>query len=203
MHPHFTLWQLTLLVGTAVGIAALLVFIIYALHKAFRSSLRAEIARQSPRAADSSAFALATMQGVIANLKEEQHKLEESRRTAEQRATQNARVAETIASALEEALVVFDREGFIRLINPPARTVLGADTWSRRRYTEILGPDNPLAVLIQASLQSGEAVRRKKIELSSPSGQRRLLLATVLPLQIPAGNIEGAICLLREQPVTA
>ncbi len=200
MRPHLTIGQLTILVGTAVGICVLLVFIIFALRKALRSGLRGEADPQTPRASDSSAFALATMQGVIANLKEEQRRAENARRELDQRAEMNTRLLEVLAGALDEALVVFTREGYIRLINPPARAILGADTWSRRRYDEILAPGSALANLIRACLEAGAIASKERIELPLQDGELQALLVSVFPLQARTGNIAGAVCLLRDAP---
>ncbi len=198
MRPHLTFGQLTILIGTAVAVAGLLIIIIYAFRKALRSDLRGEAATRTPRASDSSAFALATMQGVIAGLKQELRKLEDAGRQMEQEAEKNVRLLEVLAGALDEALVVFSREGFIRLINPPARAILGADSWSRRRYSESFPPDSALAGFLRACLENGKAVKWERIELTMQDGECRVLLVTVLPLQSRAGSIEGALCLLRE-----
>ncbi len=198
MRPHLTFGQLTILVGTALAVAALLILIIYALRKALRSDLRGEAATRTPRASDSSAFALATMQGVIASLKQELRKLEDAGRQMEQEAEKNARLLEVLAGALDEALVVISREGFIRLINPPARAILGADTWSRRRYSEILAPESALAGFLRACLENGKAANWERIEWPLQNGERRVLLVSVLPVQARAGSIEGALCLLHE-----
>ncbi len=198
MRPHLTFGQLTILVGTAVAVAGLLIVIIYAFRKALRSSRTGEVAPPPLRASDSSAFALATMQGVITSLKQEQRKLEETRREVEQETERNARLLEVLAGAMAEALVIFTREGFIRLINPPARATLGADTWSRRRYSEILPPESALAGFLRACMENGEAVKWERVEWPLPDGECRVLLVTILPLQARAGNIEGALCLLRE-----
>ena len=198
MRPHLTFGQLTILVGTAVAVAALLILIIYALRKALRSDMRSEAATRTPPASDSPAFALATMQGVIASLKQELRKLEDARRQTEQEAEKNLRLLEVLAGALDEALVVFSREGFIRLINPPARAMLGADTWSRRRYSEILPPESALAGFLRDCLENGKAVRLERMEWPLQNGERRVLLVSVLPLQTRRGSIEGALCLLRE-----
>ncbi len=198
MRLHLTFGQLTILVGTAVAVAALLVLVIYALHKALRRSAQGEAAARTPRTSDTSAFALAAMQGVIATLKQEQRQLENARHEAEQDAEKNTRLLEALAGAMDEALVIFTREGFIRLINPQARAILGADTWSRRRYSEILPPESALADLIRACLEDGKASTSERIELPLRNGERRVLLVSVRPVQVRGGNVEGALCLFRE-----
>jgi PAS domain-containing protein len=42
-------------------------------------------------------------------------------------------------------VMVFDRQGFVTHANPAVRTLLGIDTWSRRRYAEIFGPQSAIA----------------------------------------------------------
>ncbi len=198
MRSHLTFGQLTILVGTAVAVAALLIIVIYALHKALRRGAQGEAAAHTPRASNSSAFALAAMQGVIATLKQEQRRLTDARQEAEREAEKNARLLEVLAGTMDEGLVAFTREGFIRLINPQARAILGADTWSRRRYDEILAAESGLASHIRDCLENGTAVTWEEIELPLQNGERRVLLVSVQPCQARGGSIEGALCLFRE-----
>jgi len=200
MTLHLTFSQVTFLVGTAVAIGVILVLIVYGLHKALHRQLQdVELKPATPRAQDNAAFALATLQGVIASLKEQLQKMEEAQRVAEQRAERNARLTEAIVQETDQGLMAIDRDGFIQMANPALRRLLQVDTWSRRRFPAILGPESKLAAAIQEVLQSGEAQRWETLEHQTPGGQSRSLAASILPLRGLNGEIAGAICVLKEK----
>jgi PAS domain-containing protein len=198
MTRHLTFSQLTLLVGIAVAVGGVLVLLVYALHKTVRRQLHGEgLKAPVPRAENSQAFALATLQGVIASLKEEQKKTEDLLRASELRAEEGRRMAGLIVQEIEEGLVVFDRQGFISLVNPPARALLGIDIWSRRRYQEVLGAASELTRRVETCLANGTVIRGEAVEYQTPSGDALRLFVTIVPLKSRGEEISGAICVVR------
>ena len=196
MKPHFTLSQLTYLVGTAVVVGALLVAIFYIFHKAVRQRLReGGSTLPTPRTADQTAFLMATFQGVISSLKEQLNKEQDLHRASAQRAQDQESLMEIILQESAQGLVVFDREGFLSKSNKLARDFLGPDTWARRRYPEVLGPDSKLGGLVSACLETGQATRDAKVEVRSAGGAARSLAVSVLPLLTREGEVNGALCL--------
>jgi PAS domain-containing protein len=197
MTPHLSLSQLSFLVGTAVVIGVVLVLIVIGLHKVFaRQRQGITPVPGTPRAEEATAFGLAALQGVIATLKEQQQELQERCRAAEGRAEMNTRTMETILQGMDQGVLVFDREGFISMTNHAARALLGVDTWSRRRYPEVLGPESQMTGLVWECLQRGAIARQQTLEYHTPHGGVVSLAVSVLPLQGRNGGIEGAVCLL-------
>lgn len=196
MKPHFTVSQLTYLVGTVVAAGALLLTIFYLFHKAVRKRLReGEKTLPTPRTADHTAFLLATFQGVISTLKEQLHKEQDLHRATAQRAQDQEGLIEIILEESARGLMVFDREGFLSKSNKLARDLLGPDTWARRRYPEVLGPDSKLGGLVRACLETGQATRDAKVEVRTAGGAAQSLAVTVLPLLTRDGEVKGALCL--------
>jgi len=194
-----SLGQLTILVGGAIVLAGLLILLIYMLHKAFqRQRSEADLKPASPRAANEAAFALATVQSVIAGLKAREKELTRQLREAEQRAEAAARTLESLGREIPLGLVVFSRDGFLTLSNPAARALLGIDTWSRRRYPELFHAESPLTQYIRESLETGKSQKHQRVEYVTPEAQTRLLEVSLLPWHDRNGQVAGVICLLAE-----
>jgi PAS domain S-box-containing protein len=199
MTRHLSLNQLTLLVVGFLLLAGLLILLLYAVHKMFQRHREQSGSKLSPaRPADDTAFALATMQSLITGLKARERELQERFHGAEQRAEASARFLETVAHEIPVGLMIVDREGFLTLSNPAVRALLGIDTWSRRRYPEILGPESQLAGCIRACLQTGNRYEREAIECVTPHGETRALEMSLTPVCSQSGQVEGAVCLLAD-----
>jgi PAS domain-containing protein len=200
MTPHLSLSQLTFLVGVVLATAAVIILISYFFHRAIRQGPGGAGPTEAPLLIqDDTSFALAAMQGVISSLNQGRKRTQESLQATQQRAEETLRKLEVIAQEMEQGLLVFDRQGFISLANPAARSLLLVDTWSRRRYPEILGPESRLAGLIAACLGAGTATKNEMIEHPTSSGERRALTVSVIPLQDRNGTVEGVVCLVRER----
>jgi PAS domain S-box-containing protein len=189
------------LLGTATVLGVLLVVVAYVFHKAVRHALREEEPRPAAsRVSDDAPLIVATLQGVIANLKEQQRKAGDIYRATEQRATETTRLLETVAEEMEEGLIVFSRDGLIRLANPAARKLLTLDTESRRRYPEVFGPESELAALVRACLEGEKVTRGARVELRTAGGEVRVLSVSVMPFRGSSSETAGAMCLLRAWP---
>lgn len=206
MGHHLTGSQLTVLIAATVAVAGLLLLVVYALHKALQQG-RQELAlrAKSPRATDEAAFAVAAFQGVLGDLRAQLNEASSLRRAAEQRIDEQGRMLSLIANEMEAGLLVFNREGFLTMANPAVRELLHLDTWARRRYPELLGADSRLSALVQACLESGQALRREPVERppaqagGNRSDESCLLEVSIVPLLNPTAAIKGAVCLLRER----
>jgi len=199
MTRHLTASQLTLVLGIAVAVGAVLILIIYLLHKTIRRQLRGEKWRpRTPRAENSEAFMLAGLQALIASLREEQKKTSDLLRASELRSEESAARVDLIAREIEEGLLLFDRQGFIGLANPAVRTLLSIDTWSRRRFQEVLGPGSELARRIATCLADGGVTRREEVDYRTPRGNDLRLVVTIVPLMGRGGEISGALCLIKK-----
>jgi PAS domain S-box-containing protein len=197
-HP-LPLSQLSLLVGGAVVLGGLLVFMVYLVHKSFKEQREErEFKPQAVRLPDENTFATAALQGVIATMKAQEKELVELRQAAERRARESIRLSENVLREMPNALLVFNREGFLTTSNPAVRKLLRVDTWARRRYPEILGQDSALAARIRECLETGRTVPQETTDYRTSAGQALTLGLSLSPLHAPNGEVEGAVCLLTD-----
>jgi PAS domain-containing protein len=189
--------ELMLLVGGTLLVGLLLALLAYAMYRMVRQR-RAEVDLRpaTRRPENDSAFVVGALQGLVSKLKADEKKLADLLRDAEQRAQAGTILLEAILQEMSTAAVVFNREGFLTLSNPPARALLGIDTWSRRRYPEILGAESILAGYVRECLEEGKTFKRTAIEFRTPQGELRDLRVSLTPLRSAAGQIESVLCLL-------
>ena len=203
MASHLSLSQLTFLVGVALAAGTVIILVSYFFHRAVRQRVGKEGAKDSPvHTEDQTAFLLAAMQGVITGLKEEQQKAEERLRATEQRAEDEGRKLAIVAHEMEEGLIIFDQKGFISLANPAARSILRIDTGSRRRYSEIFGPESELAGKVKECLELGSVIRAAEIEHRDTRGEVHCVIVALVPVRVPNGAMEGAVCLVGKRSTT-
>lgn len=196
--------QITLLLGGGLLIVGLTAFILYTIHKAFQQQRKSEDFRaSSPKSGDESSILLASMQGVLTRMKCRERELEAVLREAEQRADSSTRTLEAVVRNLPAGLLVFTREGFLALSNPGARALLGVDTWSRRRYAEILGAESSLSLHLRNALEAGVPLRAESVEHQLSDGSTVLLEVTLSPFHGRSGQVAGAVCLLQKGGITA
>jgi PAS domain-containing protein len=196
---NLTPLQVTLLLGAGLLIVGLTALVLYAIHKAFQQQRKPEDFRASaPKSGDESSVLLASMQGVLTRMKNRERELEALLREAEQRADSSTRTLEAIVRDLPVGLLVFTREGFLALSNPRARELLRVDTWSRRRYPEMLGAESPLSHHLRNALEAGACLRAEPLGHRFPDGGMVFLEVTLSPFYGRNGQVEGAICLLKQ-----
>lgn len=200
MTRNFTSGQIVLILGGILLVVSLFVLLVYLLHRAFeRQRKESSFGPARPRPADEAAFVTATMQGVIAKMKAREAELNDLLREAEQRAETSSRALEAIVRESLTGLMFFTQEGFLELSNPAVRTILGIDTWSRRRYTEILGADSPLARLVKQCLESGKSCRMESVNVPVSGGLTRTLSISVSPCHDRSGQPQGAVCFVAKR----
>src|SRR5579863_5666602 len=185
---------------------------------AVRRSLRKE-RRDSKETADSfrvnsenpSAFMTASMQGVIARLREQEQELARLHRVEKERAQETERLSEAVTRNMPAGLLLVNATGTISSANPAAEKALDIRGLQYRRYTEILGADSRLAEMLTACLRNGETFHRGEAAHTTPSGELRQLGVTISPIyrsvrttlvQGPTApatqKITGAICLMSD-----
>jgi PAS domain-containing protein len=202
MSPHLSLSQLSFLVGVVLAVGVVIILIVYFFHRAVREGLgKRDLTESAIRVDDQTAFALAALQGLIGSMKEEQKKTLHSLHATQQLAEDALRKLEVVAQEMEQGLIIFDRQGFIRMANPAIRAVLQIDTWSRRRFPEVLGRDSKLAGMVEDCLRTGRPTRNGSVEHQTARGENRPLSVSVVPLQTQKGTIEGAVCLVEGRQV--
>jgi signal transduction histidine kinase len=200
MPRNLTPQQVVLFLGMGLVIAGVLVFIIYTLHKALRRQ-RAEMDfKPSATKMNDSAFMVASMQGIVTKMKVRETELESLLREAEQRAETSTRMLEALVREMPAGRVIFDREGFLTMAKQPARTLLEADTWSRRRYPEVFTARSILVTLIEDCLEKGRNFRRELLNYTSLSGRTQSVEVSLSPFHGRSGQLAGAICLIAPIP---
>jgi signal transduction histidine kinase len=160
-----------------------------------------EFAPPRPRSENESAFLTASMQSVIARLKEQEKELERLHRQEKERAQQTAQLSVAVTRNMPTGLLLINEAGLISMSNPAAEAVLGSSGLAFRRYSEVLGPDSALVALLTASLRDGRTFQREEVDYLTPSGEVRHLGLTVSPVLPPSdakGKITGALCLLTD-----
>ena len=198
MTSHLSFPQLTFLIGGAILVALVLIVAIYALHKSFRRTLKPDdLKPPRVRAEDETAFALAALQGVVAQLKAEQKATQAKLAAAEQRAEGSTRKIALIAQEMDQGLMVFDRQGFLAQANAPARGLLGPDAWSHRRYAELFHATPKLAELVRTCSETGAETRKETVEYQTGDESTRAIVVSVLPIRDRNGSTEAVVCLLR------
>ena len=199
MARHLSVAHLTLLVGLILAAAGILILGAYALHKTLTQARRADsLEPKTPRTDNQAGFILATLQGVIANLKAEQKELAQQHRAEQERAEESARLNEIITREMPTGLMVFDPKGFLIQANPAARALLEIDSWSRRRYPEILGVQSPLTACVRKGLEEGRSTLWELLEVQTRRGGPRRLRVFLSQLSSQNGEINGVVCLVAE-----
>jgi len=200
MARNLTTIQVALILGAILLVAGLFVLLVYLLHRAFeRQRKESSLSPVRPRPADEAAFVTAAMQGVIAKMKAREAELNDLLREAEQRAETSSRALEAIVREFPAGLMVISQEGFLELSNPAVRTILGIDTWSRRRYTENLGAESPVARLVRQCLESGKSCRIESVNVPVSGGPTRTLSIIVSPCRGRGGQPQGAVCFVTKR----
>ncbi|MGH9708923.1 MAG: two-component system sensor histidine kinase NtrB [Candidatus Acidiferrales bacterium] len=183
-----------------------------------RRSLR-EDRRSSRESADSfrvnsenpSAFMTASMQGVIARLREQEQELARLHQVEKERAQETERLSEAVTRNMPAGLLLVNATGTISSANPAAEKNLDIRGLQYRRYTEILGEGSTLAQMLAACLRDGQTFLRGEVPHTTPSGELRHLGVTISPIYrsvrntlvqgpaaAPMQKVAGALCLMSD-----
>ncbi|HEV2615362.1 MAG TPA: ATP-binding protein [Candidatus Acidoferrales bacterium] len=183
-----------------------------------RRSLR-EDRRNAKEPADSfrvnaenpSAFMTASMQGVIARLREQEQELARLHQAEKERAQETERLSEAVTRNMPAGLLLVNATGAISSANPAAEKNLDIRGLQYRRYTEILGEDSALADMLTACLRDGQTFQRGEVPHTTPAGELRHLGVTISPIYrtvrdtvaqgpaaAPTQKIAGALCLMSD-----
>ncbi len=179
-----------------------------------RQSLTDEPAEAPPRlnAEPGPEFAAATVQAVIARLKEQEKELHRLRQMAHDRAQTSENISAAVLSNLASGVLLFGPSGLVRQANQAARGILGFASPSglharqvfrgagdlRSHPAEASAPPASLSDAVEACLRTGESFRRLETDYAAPDGQRRVLGITLSPVRGPSGESLGAACLVSD-----
>ncbi len=197
---------MTKLLAWSVVALALLVVAIFLVNRAFRRMRQEAATPVEPRAgsgSEQSAFAMATFQGVIQRLREQEKELERLHRLERQRAQESEQLSATIMRNMATGLVMLNAQGLITESNPAATTVLGHQLLEGRSFREVFAgsdpatPPSPIVQKLEECISTGQTFRRMTVTYRAPGGETRVLGVGMSPIR-SEGKIGGAICLLSD-----
>jgi PAS domain-containing protein len=198
--------------------ALLLVFVISAFVMGvwfivrIRKQVAVNLGAPTPRADNAPAFAVATFQGVIQQLKEKEQELQRLRQQAHDRASFSENMSAAALTNMDTGVVFVNRAGLGTFANPAAREMLGYATVSGmhprdlfRGVTALRSPGNGappegVAQALQHALQDASFFRGLEADYATPLGEQRKLSITVAPGLSNGGECYGAVCLLTRLP---
>ena len=175
-----------------------------------RKEMVADLSSPTPRVDNAPAFAVATLQSVIQQLKDKEEELQRLRQAEQERAAATQNIAAAVLTNLETGVVVFNAAGLAQQANPAAREILGYATISgmhardlfrgisalRSRDGEAPGA---LAEALSRALSDASVFRALDAEYATPAGQRRNLAITIAPALGAGGECYGAVCLVSDR----
>jgi two-component system, NtrC family, nitrogen regulation sensor histidine kinase GlnL len=195
MNPLFT----AIVIGaTLVGVVWAVLYATRKFVKGTREAHKEPVSGPAPSVTNPAAFMTASMQGVIQKLREQEKELERLHRVEKERAEHTERLSEEVTRNMPAGLLVVNALGIISGSNPAAEQALGISGLVYRRYSEALGENSELTILVAACLAGGKIFRREQVDHTAPSGEMRRLGVTVSPIRRAAENVTGAICLLSD-----
>ena len=209
-----------LTVATLVVVFVGLLVFVMLLRKFLRHESRQQAGDWASPKADSenaSAFAAASMHGVIEKLRAQEKELARLHLLAQERAQESERLTEEVTRNMPTGLLLVNATGAISSTNPAAEEALGVRSMRYRSYKEILGPDSDLARMLTACLQRRADVSSRRS--GTPDGRRRSAPArrndfADLPVEgsrhkrpapgarpqqaVPEAKVSGALCLMSD-----
>jgi PAS domain-containing protein len=168
----------------------------------------------APHVDNAPAFAVATLHGVIQQLKDKEQELQRLRREAHERASISENLTAAVLTNLDTGVVVVNRAGLGQFANPAARDILGYATVSGmhprdlfRGVTGLRGRDQKvapdgIAEAFERTLRGAAVFRGLEADYATPAGDQRRLAITIAPALGSGGECYGAVCLmtLERQP---
>ncbi len=158
-----------------------------------------------------SAFMTASMQGVIARLREQEQELARLHTIEKERAQETERLSEAVTRNMPAGLLLVNATGSISSANPAAEKNLDIHGLQYRRYTDVLGNDSALAKMLTACLREGQTFQRGEVPHTTPSGELRHIGVTISPIYrsvrntmahgpsaAPTQKVTGALCLMSD-----
>jgi len=145
-------------------------------------------------------FMMATFQGVIQRLKEQERELERLHRLERERADFNQKVSENITRNMPTGLITVDRDGIITGSNPAAKEIIQLLLLKNMHYKQILASHTcfDLHEMIENCLQTGTRYHRAEIEVTFDNSKVKTLGVSVSPIEGDQQAISGVVCLMSD-----
>ncbi len=197
------LTKLLALSVVVLGVVVVGLLLVRRLFRQLRAGADGDLAAHAEKTSDRSAFAMATFQGVIQRMREQEKELERLHRAERQRAQESEQLSATIMSNMATGLVMMNAQGLITQSNPAARLVLGHELLEGRSFREVFAgraADDaapPIVEKLETCLQTGQTFRRITVTYRTPGGENKVLGVGMSPIRVE-GRVGGAICLLSD-----
>jgi signal transduction histidine kinase len=178
-----------LFLGLTAIVAALSGVLAYAVLRIFAAARAAT--RDDKKTGSETAFMAAAMEDAV-------RKLRDGERAMKARAEASERLSSEIVASLTSGLLVVDRDGIVRTLNPAGQTMLrlAGNRWEGP-YREVLKDAGPLADVLEECLTTSKPVVRRAVPLTG--GAASHLGLTVSPIREDAGGAaHGVICLFTD-----
>jgi signal transduction histidine kinase len=178
-----------LFLGLTVIVAGLSAVLAYALLRIFAAARAAT--RDDRKAGSETAFMAAAMEDAL-------RKLRDGERAMKARAEASERLSSEIVASLTSGLLVVDRDGIVRTLNPAGQKMLNLpeNRWEGP-YREVLKDAGSLADVLEECLLTSRPVVRRAVPLTG--GAASHLGLTVSPIREEAGGaVHGVICLFSD-----
>ena len=178
-----------LFLGLTAIVAALSAVLAYAILRIFAAARAAT--RDDRKSGSETAFMTAAMEDAV-------RKLRDGERAMKARAEASERLSSEIVASLTSGLLVVDRDGIVRTLNPAGRTMLGLSggRWEGP-FREVLKDAGPLADVLEQCLTTARPVVRRAVPLTG--GAASHLGLTVSPIREEGvGEAHGVICLFTD-----
>jgi signal transduction histidine kinase len=175
------------LIGLTAILAVLVAILAFAV---LRFSAAAKDARRHLREGGERAFVTGALQDALDRMKAQE-------RAMSARAAASEQLSDQIVSSLTAGLLVVSTSGQVEILNPAGRQLLGLPSGDLPlQFRELLSGAAPLADVLDECLRSGQAIVRRTLQLSTPSGATHFGV-TVSPLA-GEGHSKGVICLFSD-----
>jgi signal transduction histidine kinase len=181
-HSGYLFLGLTAIVAALAGVLAYAVLRIFAAARASTRDARKEGAE--------TAFMAAAMEDAV-------RKLRDGERAMKARAEASERLSSEIVASLTSGLLVVDRDGIVRTLNPAGQKMLGLpDNGWEGSFRDVLKNAGALADVLDECLLTSTPVVRRAVPIPG-SGPSHLGL-TVSPIRDESGAAQGVICLFTD-----
>jgi PAS domain S-box-containing protein len=175
-----------LLTAIVAGLSAVLAYAVLRIFAAARAATR-----DKRKEGTETAFMAAAMEDAV-------RKLREGEQAMKARAEASERLSSEIVASLTSGLLVVDRDGIVRTLNPAGRTMLGlSEAPLQGPFREVLKDAKALADVLEECLETSRPVVRRAVPLSG--GAASHLGLTVSPIREGTSTeMHGVICLFTD-----
>jgi signal transduction histidine kinase len=207
------IWYVAVLSFILCGVVLLAVLVLRKFLREHSHDGSGDWTASKPDTDNPSAFAAASMHGVIEKLRAQEKELARLHLLAQERAQESERLTEEVTRNMPTGLLLVNATGAIATTNPAAEQALGIRTLRYRSYKEVLGADSELTRMLGACLRDGETFHRGEVGHVTPEGEARHLGVTISPIRRSVRNlaragaegaaatemkVSGALCLMSD-----